>query len=155
MRRALDDVRDLRGMGAPLDRLGANRVRVEPAPTCFEPLDEVLGDEYVLCADAHLEPAQGRIGAVRQLDHDVLQAPDLRAGRVEHRGAQELRQHQPAFVFDLPRVVVTHLFTPDPVDWPNYAATLRVPLGLPEPATPSGPRIAAARRMLTIAFSVD
>src|SRR5436190_932688 len=100
--------------GAALECLGPDRVRIEPHAAWLERVDQVPADEHVLRADANLEALDRRVRTVAELDDEVLDPPDLGPRRVEDRAAQELRDHQPALVLVVPRLIhapVLILFT--------------------------------------------
>ena len=79
---------------------------VEAHRARLELVDEVYPHEHVLRADTHLEARDRGIPApFRELDDEILDPPDLRTGGVQHRAAQYLRQHQPAFISRLALVI--------------------------------------------------
>ncbi len=85
--------------GSPLERLRLEGVRVEANRARLELVDQVDAHENALGADAHLQSRdRGITAAFGQLDDEVLDAADLGAGRVQNRAAQQLREHQPAFL---------------------------------------------------------
>jgi len=85
--------------GSPLERLRLDRVRVEANRARRELVDQVYAHENVLSADPHLQSRdRGITAAFRQLDYEILGAADLGPGRVQNRAAEQLREHQPAFL---------------------------------------------------------
>ena len=89
-----------------LERLRLKCVGVETHRARLELVDQVNAHEHVLRSDAHLQPRDRGIPAtLRQLDDEIFDAADLGPGRVQHRAAQQLRQHQPAFLSSLARLV--------------------------------------------------
>ena len=116
-----------------LERLGADGVRLQAHGAGLEGFDDVLADEHVLRTDAHLHPGHGRIGAVGELDDEVLDASDLGPRGVQHRAAKDLRHHQAALVVAVLRSVHASV-----AHW----AIIHLPEGLhepPAPATRAGP----------------
>src|SRR5437867_2481710 len=121
------------GAWTALERLGADGVRLQAHGAGLEGFDDVLADEYVLRTDAHLHPGHGRIGAVGELDDEVLDASDLGPRGVQHRAAKDLRHHQAALVVAVLRSVHASV-----AHW----AIIHLPEGLHEPpalATRAGP----------------
>src|SRR5439155_17497892 len=93
----------------------------------LEAVDQAFADEHVLRADPNLQSGDGRIRPLRELDDEILDSADFRPGRIQHRAAQQLRDHEPPVVSVARRLLhaavptsITHFLIPSPPFRPNY-----------------------------------
>src|SRR5437899_5900398 len=82
----------------PLEGAGVESLPIEPNLARRELLDVRAAHEHVAPAHADLDPGHGRIAAAVELHDQVLEPPQLLAGRAEDGAPQDLRDHEPALL---------------------------------------------------------